>query len=87
VDGRSVERISWVTKLPAAGAGLSGYPTRGKGGKFAMRGTQTVAKVVHASLSRSAAEVSGGGQFTRTWHGTETPWPARPYSPAPSATA
>jgi len=78
-----------LTHLPQPAVAL--YLACGKGDKYAMRGAQTIAKLVHAPLSLSTAYVNGGGHNTQTWHAMEAPafdwlstWLGQPFAPAPA---
>jgi enterochelin esterase-like enzyme len=78
-----------LTHLPQPAVAL--YLTCGKADKYAMRGTQTVAELVHPPLSLSTAYVNGGGHNTQTWHAMEAPafdwlstWLGQPFTTTPA---
>ncbi len=77
-----------LTHLPQPAVAL--YLTCAKGDKYAMRGTQTMAKLVHAPLSLSITYLDRGGHNTQTWHAMEAPafhwlstWLGQPVTAAP----
>ncbi|MCU7727752.1 esterase family protein [Actinoplanes sp. KI2] len=78
-----------LTHLPQPAVAV--YLACGKGDKYAMRGTQTVAKLAHAPLALTTAFVNGGGHNTQTWHAMEAPafdwlstWLGQPFTVPPT---
>ncbi|MDT4994590.1 MAG: hypothetical protein QOH97_4482 [Actinoplanes sp.] len=60
-----------LTHLPQPAVAL--YLACGDGDKYALRGTQTIAKLVHTPLSLTTAFVNSGGHNTGTWRAMEAP--------------